>query len=533
MLRSILPSLLFSVTIARSMEMPVIPLPKEVKQSDGTLLLSGNLKIQPRNHTKPGMVEIAINEAIRSNGLDMNGPEVPLILEPSPVPSDRSDEAYQLIVSTKGIIIRGSELGLFRGATTLSQLMESAAKDSGKVSLACLQINDSPRFGWRGFMLDESRHFTGEKSLKLLIDAMAHYKLNRLHWHLTDSPGWRIEIRKYPELTRIGGRGSETDRSPTAKAEFYTQDQVRDIVAYAKARGVSIIPEIDMPGHADAAVKAYPEHDGGGFDKWPKFTFNPAKIETLTFLDDILTEVAGLFPDAGVIHLGGDEVNFGWKNWTNLPEVQSVMKKENLKDLAEVEKGFNRRMAGTINKLGFKTGGWDEIASCDLPADKTLVWWWRHDKPQVLKDTLAAGYPVVLCPRRPCYFDFLQEENHNTGRRWGGINTLAETYQFPASLKLSPADEAKVVGIEACLWTETARTQARRDFLTWPRLVALAEAGWTVESGKDLTSFEARLKPQLPWLKSHGITPYDPFAKSPEITDKGQKSDYLDKPEDK
>ena len=292
-----------------------------------------------------------------------------------------------------------------------------------------------------------------------------------------------------------------------------------------------------MPGHADAAVAAYPQHDGGGYQsktdpqKWPHFTFNPAKMETLAFLDDVLAEVAGLFPDAGVIHFGGDEVHFGWQNWTKLPEVQELMKTENLKDLAAVETWFNRRMAATINKLGFKTGGWDEIAARDLPKDKTLIWWWRHDKPEILKQALAAGYPVILTPRRPCYFDFVQDDSHKAGRRWGGFNPLADVYQFPASLKLSAADEKKVLGLQACLWTETTITQARRDFMTWPRLIALAESAWTAEKQKNLTSFETRLKPQLLWLKSQGIGYYDPFAKSPEVTDKDAKTEYLDPPE--
>jgi hexosaminidase len=386
-------------------------------------------------------------------------------------------------------------------------------------------------------MLDESRHFTGEAGVKRLLDGMARYKLNRLHWHLTDSAGWRIEIKKYPKLTTIGGRGNESDRSHTAPAQYYTQEQIRGIVAYANERHITIIPEIDMPGHADSAVLAYPEHDGGGFlqkgnkDKWPHFTFNPAKKETLAFLDDILKEVATLFPEAGVIHIGGDEVHFGWHQWPELPEVQALMKKERLKDLAAVETWFIRRMSATVSDLNFATGGWDEIASRDLPRDKSLVFWWRHDKPQVLRDSLKDGYPVVLCPRRPCYFDFVQHDSHKVGRRWGGFNPLSEVYDFPAGLKLSDDDEKKVRGIQACLWTETAVTQARRDFLVWPRLVALAEAAWTSHSRKDFSTFEKRLPTELEWLRAHGIQPYDPSANSPEIGDQGAKPEYPDKAE--
>lgn len=445
--------------------------------------------------------------------------------------ADLPAEGYALSVRPSGVTLSASTAaGAFYGCQTLLQLAKNQ-------TVPCIDIRDEPRFAWRGYMLDESRHFTGPEGVKRLIDGMAHFKLNRLHWHLTDSPGWRIEIKKYPELTRVGGRGSESDRRPDAPASFYTQAQIREIVVYAKQRAITIIPEIDMPGHADAAVAAYPGHDGGGYTKnakerkWPHFTFNPAKKETLAFLDDILAEVAALFPDAGVIHFGGDEVHFGWQKWNTLPEVQELMKRENLKDLAGVESWFDRRMAGSINKLGFKAGGWDEIAARDLPTDKTIVWWWRHDKPQVLKQALAAGYPVILTPRLPCYFDFVQHESHKAGRLWNGLNSLPFVYQFPASLKLSVEDEKKVLGIQACMWTETAITQARRDFMTWPRLIALAEAAWTAEQKKDFASFEQRLKPQLPWLKQHGIGYYDPFTNSPEVSDNGAKTEYLDMPE--
>jgi hexosaminidase len=520
----------------------VIPLPLDERARPGEFAIppgafaavpmeSARLFIETLNHAGAAVKAAPADTAAAIQFLAEN-----MLPDRYPIPEG---EGYVIRITSEVINIHAATpAGRFYGLQTLAQIIEAAPKTDGKpVKLVCRDIVDSPRFAWRGYMLDESRHFTGPVGVKRLIGAMARFKLNRLHWHLTDSSAWRIEIKKYPELTRSGGRGSETDRSPDAPANYYTQDQIREIVAYAKQRAITIIPEIDMPGHADAAVAAYPQHDGGGYqsktdpEKWPHFTFNPAKQATLTFLDDVLAEVAGLFPDAGVIHFGGDEVHFGWQNWTKLPEVQELMKTENLKDLAAVETWFNRRMAATINKLGFKTGGWDEIAARDLPKDKTLIWWWRHDKPEILKQALAAGYPVILTPRRPCYFDFVQDDSHKAGRRWGGFNPLADVYQFPASLKLSAADEKKVLGLQACLWTETTITQARRDFMTWPRLIALAESAWTAEKQKNLTSFETRLKPQLLWLKSQGIDYYDPFAKSPEVTDQGAKTEYLDPPE--
>lgn len=515
----------------------VIPRPMAEKPVSGNLRLGPEVKV-----AFPEGTEALFAPMFRDAGLQATTAKAvdAVVKFQSPAANDKipRGEGYRLRITPEGVTITAATpAGRLYGWQSFVQIAEAAEKSDGAALLTCREIADKPRFEWRGYMLDESRHFTGEAGVKRLLDAMSRYKLNRFHWHLTDSPGWRIEIKRYPELTRTGGRGNESDLRPDAPAQFYTQDQVRDIVAYAKQRGIIVIPEIDMPGHADAAVKAYPEHDGGGFlqkgrtDKWPRFTFNPAKKDTLEFLDHILEEVAALFPDAGVIHFGGDEVHFGWHKWPELPEVKDLMKREGLKDLAGVETWFNRRMAGKINSLGFKTGGWDEIAARELPADQTVVWWWRHDKPQVLRQALDASYPVILCPRRPCYFDFVQHESHQTGRRWGGFNPLADVYQFPKSLDLSPSDEEQVLGIQACLWTETAVTQARRDFLTWPRLVALAEAAWTPENRKDFASFETRLKPQLAWLDRHGIGFYDPFANSSEISDKGAKPEYPDKPE--
>jgi len=449
-------------------------------------------------------------------------------LSPDFLPDDLAKptgEGYVMrVLPTTAIVHAATPAGHFNGLQTLAQLLAGAEKDGSALSLPCMTVTDAPRFGWRGYMLDESRHFTSPEPLKRLIDAMAHYKLNRLHWHLTDSPGWRIEIEKYPLLAEVGSRGSETDRSPDAPRQFYTREQVRDIVAYARARNITIVPEIDMPGHGDAANISYPEHSGGGFTRkkgnsWPNFTFNPARAETLAFLDDILAEVAGLFPDAGVIHFGGDEVHYGWKKWPELPAVKALMQNEGFTELREVETWFNRRTAATINRLGFETAGWDEIAACGLPKDKTLVFWWRHNKPEVLRKALDDGYPVVMCPRRPCYFDFVQHDSHQKGRRWGGFNPLDQVYAFPESLtNLKPGDAALIRGIQACLWTETTVTQERRDFMTFPRLLALAEVAWTPTGRKDYAGFEQRLKPHLPRLRERGFSIYDPFADSPEVT---------------
>lgn len=524
----------WALGISAVAEVPVIPRPTKVEEGSGSWQIAEGAKVRIGNLPESPVILDLLSKASGRKLETANEEEAAAIVFSLGKPAvEDGPGAYKLQISEKGALISaGTREGLFHAAQTLAQLLEASPK-----TVPAMTIYDLPRFTWRGYMLDESRHFSGEAAVKRLLDAMARYKLNRLHWHLTDSPGWRIEIKKYPKLTSIGGRGNETDRSENAPVQFYTQEQIKRIVAYAEARHITIIPEIDMPGHADAAVLAYPEHDGGGLiqkgnpKKWPNFTFNPAKPETLAFLDDVLKEVAALFPNAGMIHFGGDEVNFGWKKWPELPEVQALMKKEDLKDLPAIEGWFNRRMASTINGLGMKTAGWDEIAERGLPKDKTVVFWWRHDKPGVLRKALDDGYPVVLCPRSPMYFDFLQDPSHKNGRKWNGINQLENVYEFPAGLKLSEKDEKQVLGLQACLWTETCLTQARRDFLTWPRLVAVAESGWTAPGRKDFASFQARLKPQLAWLTANGIATWDPFTKPPEVSDLGATVEYPDKPE--
>lgn len=234
------------------------------------------------------------------------------------------------------------------------------------------------------------------------------------------------------------------------------------------------------------------------------------------------------------MHFGGDEVHFGWQKWPRLPEVRALMEREKLADNAAVEAWFNRKTAAKIRSLGFTVGGWDEIVATGLPPGSSLVFWWRHDKPDVLHTALDRGYPVVLCPRIPLYLDFIQSGTHKAGRTWNkAYCPLDLVYAFPSNLKLTPKREANVVGMQANLWTEATRTQARRDFLTWPRLIAMAEAAWTPEARKDFKGFSARLRNELPRLRALGFTVYDPFVDSAEVTDPAVTpgGKYLDNPE--
>ena len=480
----------------------LIPQPNKVVAKPGSLRLSsdvelmGSLKDSP--HLKAGVARIFENAPKSAKDK--------LVIVKIDIGGEGGAESYKLTVNNDGVFIEApSPSGGFYALQTLKQLV-LFSKDG---TIPCLQIEDAPRYGWRGFMLDESRHFFGKDKVKELLDYMALYKLNRFHWHLTDTPGWRIEIKKYPKLTTVGAIGNHSDKD--APAAFYSQEDVKEIVAYAGERFITVVPEIDMPGHAAAAARAYPEISGGGSKRNPDFTFNPGSEKTYQFLTDVLTEVAGLF-SAQWIHYGGDEVHFANKQWLKIPEVKVLMAKENLKNLKEVEFYFNRRMAKVINGLGRKTLAWDEVVNAVLDKEKTVVMWWHHDKKQVLANAFAKGFDVILCPRVPLYFDFVQNDTHKVGRRWkGAYGTPELTYKFPVGLDIV---EDQVVGIQANLWSEKVATSERFDFMTYPRLQAMAEAAWTQEKSKDYDKFMGRLKAHIFYMKTKGVYYFNPFDKA-------------------
>jgi len=399
-----------------------------------------------------------------------------------------SEEAYELTIDSEQIKITASNpRGVFYGLMTVWQQLSL----SQSLEIPCGQIIDAPRFEYRGFMLDESRHFFGKEKVMQLLDIMSSFKLNTFHWHLTDAPGWRIEIKALPKLGTVGGIGNESN--PNGSVQFYTQEEIAEIVAYAAERHITIIPEIDMPGHATAANRAYPEFSGGGSEKRPDFTFNPGKEETYEYLTAILREVSELFPSP-YIHFGGDEVHFGNQQWGNDKSIIALMKREKLLNLKEVEQYFSKRMADTIQSLGKITGAWDEVVNGGLSSENTLVYWWRHDKPEQLSNSLKGGYNTILCPRRPLYFDFVQHDTHTIGRRWDGFNPIQDVYLYPDSTHTFTAEElAFVKGIQACLWTAKVTSTDWIDFMSFPRMMALAESAWTTSKNKNYSRFEKNL----------------------------------------
>ncbi len=412
-------------------------------------------------------------------------------------------EAYLLKSSKNRVEIIGGEDGVFWGIQTLLQQL-----DHGGVKIG--EIEDAPRYAWRGFMLDEARHFFGEQTVKNLLDEMSYYKINKFHWHLTDAQGWRIEIKSYPRLATVGGIGTHSD--PDTPAQYYTQEQIRRIVAYAAERHIEVIPEVDMPGHASAANRAYPQFNGGGTPQFADFTFNVGKEATYAFLTSVLREVGELFP-SDYIHIGGDEVFYGSDAWNRDPYVQKMMRREGLASVQDAEGYFIRRMTDSLKVLGKKAIAWDDVLDFELDKENNVICWWRHDRPQSLRKSLAKGYTTIMCPRKPMYYDFVQDSTHTWGRIWDGFCPLEDVYAFPDAWYegwgLTEGDMLKVIGIQSNLWTELVHNKDRFDFMIFPRICALAESGWTLAQNKDYADFTVRMESAYKTFDAKGIYYFD------------------------
>lgn len=512
--------LLFSAKVFAS-ECPVIPQPVQSKSLEGSVGISAQTPIrfvQPELERLANFLQLAILKSTKITlpvQQSAAGKGIVLQLTGS---SKQLAGAYQLAVKPDGVhITSATQQGLFYGIQSFLQLVKLGELKNNTVSIGCWQINDAPHYEWRGLLLDESRHFFGKEVVKELLDWMAFYKLNKLHWHLTDAPGWRLEIKAYPKLALVGGMGNHTDSAAAPK--YYTQDDVREIVRYAAERYIDVIPEIDMPGHASAANRAYPAFSGGGSPKYPEFTFHPAKDSTYQYLTNILHETDALFPSQ-MIHLGGDEVDFGNAKWKTDARVKQLMADHQFNNLVDVEHYFTRRMADSVFKFNNKVLLWDEAADNDLPVDKTIICWWRHDHPEQLKKALDRGFQTVLCPRLPFYFDFVQDSTQRYGRRWqGAFVPIDKLYQFnPGGIVASKAQQQQILGVEAALWTENILSRFKLEYMLFPRIAALAEVAWNEPGQRNLPQFNDKLKLHLQLYKKGGLYYYDPFnpAHTPE-----------------
>jgi hexosaminidase len=366
---------------------------------------------------------------------------------------------------------------------TLTQLLPAQGQPA--MELPSLEITDYPRFGYRGLLLDVGRHYFPVPYLKKLLDLAAQYKLNRFHWHLTDNEGWRLQIRKYPRLTDI--RPAAADHG-TAASGYYTQEEVRDIVAYARARYITVIPEIEMPGHSGAAVAAYP---------FLACTHGDADVlcpteETFRFLRNVLREVTALFPGP-YIHIGGDEVDKA--GWRNSPEAQAVMKRRGLEDEDRLQSYFVKRIGRFLASRGKRMIGWDEILEGGL-AENAIVMSWRGESGGI--EAARAGHSVIMSPTDYCYFDYGQGDPGREPANIGGFVPLSKVYGYEPIPKALPDERRQyLLGAQANVWTEYISTPEYLEYMLFPRLLAFSEALWSPASGRDYEGFRHRLPYQL------------------------------------
>jgi len=440
---------------------------------------------------------------------------------------DQTDESYTLEVGSTRISVKAhTPHGLFNGATTLWQLLTPGTSESARVP--CLHIEDKPRFAWRGLMLDSARHLQSVEYIKNFVDWMALHKYNLLHWHLTDDQGWRIEIKRYPKLTQVGawrrppGRaGTDANGKPTQYGGYYTQAQIREIVAYAQTRYVTIVPEIEMPGHAQAAIAAYPELGVGGKNPgvsrdWGVHTYlYNVEDSTFTFLENVLNEVMELFPSP-YIHIGGDEA--AKDQWQASRRVQARMRALGVKNEAALQAWFTARIEKFLAAHGRKMIGWDEILEGGLVPPQATVMSWRGIKGAI--DAAKQGHDVVLSPDPDLYFDHLAGDLPDEPAGRPKVISLHDVYDFQVVPKeLDAAQTRHVLGAQANLWSEYFRTDASVAHAAFPRAAALAEVLWSPPSAHNWDGFLARLPAQLARYRLLGV-PYaqDAFAVNIEAT---------------
>ncbi|UBM60615.1 family 20 glycosylhydrolase [Marinilongibacter aquaticus] len=494
----------------------IVPEPQEMQLGSGTWALGKKVKINvPKG--QEGVQEIAemLKESLETSaGLRVSIGEgsakkgsISFQLRPS-----FAEEEYELVVEDGQAFLRAATAqGFFYAYQTLMQLFPaevySASKVSGlKLSLPEVEIKDHPRFGYRGIMLDVARHFMPVSFVKKYIDVLSKFKFNRLHWHLTDDQGWRIEIKKYPKLTEVGsirkhsmvGHYSENRFDDKPYGGFYTQEEIKEVIAYAKERFVTIIPEIEMPGHNVAALASYPwlGCSGGPYEvraRWGVATdvLCPTE-ETFTFLENVLTEVMDLFPSE-YIHIGGDECPKD--SWKASQFCQDLMKKEGLKDEHELQSWFIKRIDKFITSKGRKMIGWDEILEGGISPNATIMSW-RGVNGGI--EAVKQNHDAIMTPNSHMYLDHYQGDRATEPLAIGGFLPLDRVYSYEPVPEGFTAEEAKhILGVQGNVWTEYILDGSHVEYMTFPRALAIAEIGWSNPKAKNYADFTARLKKEF------------------------------------
>lgn len=504
----------------------ITPAPAKVVRAEGAFTLSAATRI----HVAKGDIEakgVAVQLADliqRSRGFR------PMVVEGAPsagaivlTREGPAGEAYTLDINAKGVTIAAAKrAGLFYGAMSLWQLA-TPDEAKGAVSLPAAAIEDAPRFAWRGLMVDSARHYQSLDTLKAVIDAMAAHKLNTFHWHLVDDQGWRLEIKKYPKLTQVAA----WRRNPGAAVNypkyggFYTQDQAQELVAYAAARNITVVPEIETPGHALAPIVAYPQlgtapPDASKMGDWGIFPWlYNTDDATFVFLDDVLNEVMDIFPST-FIHVGGDEAIKD--QWKASPKIQAKIKELGLKDEHELQSWFIQRVGKTLDKRGRRLIGWDEILEGGLAPNATVMSWRGID------GAIAAakqGHDTVLSPHPVLYLDHRQSASAEEPTGRGHISSLKDVYAFdPTPAQLTPDERKHILGVQANVWTEHMQTDQRMQLMAFPRAVALAERAWSSEANASWDAFAKRLPAEMARLKVLGVAANPvPFEPQPALSE--------------
>ncbi|CAN5149502.1 family 20 glycosylhydrolase [soil metagenome] len=532
----------------------LIPVPVSVKETPGVFMLKNNYSIAVLSNDNDVMnvVKELVRDIAAPTGFThkllqgASSGDITLSLL-SATDKTLGNEGYKLSVTTSHIAITANKpAGLFYGVQTLLQLLPKEIESKTAMSnmqwtVPCVEISDEPRFGWRGMMFDVSRHFFTKEDVKHFIDDMVKYKYNLLHWHLTDDEGWRIEIKSLPKLTEVGawrvnrtGKWGNTSNAfpnePKTYGGFYSQDDIKEVVEYAKERFVTILPEVDVPGHSLAAVASYPELSctpgpyevtagapfmlwyGGGHDALVDNTLCPANEEVYKFLDKVFTEVAQLFPFK-YIDVGGDECakNF----WEKNEAIQALMKKENLKNMDEVQGYFEKRVEKIVTSKGKKMIGWDEILEGGL-APSASVMSWRGMKGGVTAAKM--GHTVVMTPTDFVYLDYVQGEPSVEPPVYATLR-LKKAYQFEPVPE--GVDPKLILGGQGNLWTEQIQRYRTVQYMVWPRGLALAECLWSPKEKKNWDDFANRVQAQFPRMDlaeiryARGI--YDPIITAKDV----------------
>ncbi|TDN38713.1 beta-N-acetylhexosaminidase [Hymenobacter sp. UV11] len=500
----------------------LVPLPREVKTSAGAYALPQKISIYAVGKDalnvagllKEQLLPLGHTVTLTTN---RQAAQIKLLTAPTPHP-----EGYQLVVDAAGVrITAAGGAGLFYGAQTLLQLLPPQPRATAAVPY--VRISDEPAFGWRGAHLDVSRHFFSVAFIKKYIDFLAAYKLNTFHWHLTDDQGWRLEIKKYPKLTQVSAFRQQTligaqqlFKTPaefkydaTPYGGFYTQAQVREVVAYAQRRYVTIVPEIEMPGHSVAILAAYPELAcrPGPYQVWQMWGVNEDIVcpseATFQFFENVLAEVTQLFPGR-YVHIGGDEAPK--TRWKESALVQDIMKKESFTDVEQVQGWFNRRIEKYLQSKGKKLIGWDEVLEGGISPSATIMSW-RGEKGGI--EAAQKGHDVVMTPTTYVYFDYGQNPQVHSPYEplyIGGYLPLEKVYGYhPLPAELTPAQQQHILGVQGNLWTEYVTTPAKAEYMLLPRMLALAEVAWTPAARRAYPDFLPRLGQQYARLDQKNI----------------------------